>query len=137
MNTVLSSHIARVVLAATIGFATLFGALAAASPTSTNIRAQTIPLSRLLGSESSMARGATSEYTVARRAGGCTNSPDSGGWLTTSGAWVVDAGNNCKVRLEGVNWYGMQTQYYVPAGLDLASFQDVLAEIKSLGFNSV
>jgi endoglucanase len=50
---------------------------------------------------------------------------------------VVDASNQCRIRLEGVNWYGMQTQYYVPAGLDFASYSTVLALIKSLGFNSV
>ena len=99
----------------------------------------------LLGSERSMGVNPGKVAVVSpvaaasagRRSGACTNAPDAGGWLTTSGMWVVDAATNCKIRLEGVNWYGMQTQYYVPAGLDFASYQSILADIKDLGFNSV
>jgi len=109
--------------------------------------AQAQPLNSLslLGSESSMGSApspatmaaALQAHPAVRGSGGCANSPDQEGWLTTDGEWVVDNATGCRVRLEGVNWFGMQTQYYVPAGLDFASYQAVLQLIKNLGFNSI
>jgi endoglucanase len=64
----------------------------------------------------------------------CT--PVLGGWLHTSGAWIVDA-RGCEVHLVSVNWYGMETTNYVPAGLNFQPYKSILAVIKQLGFNSV
>ena len=97
----------------------------------------------LLGSETSMG-SAPPRLTAARKSsrvrhavtGACANAPDYGGWLTTSGTWVVDD-NGCDVRLEGVTWYGMQTQNFVPAGLDFSSIYQIMHLIKQLGFNSI
>ena len=57
-------------------------------------------------------------------------------WLHTSGPWIEDT-NDCHVRLVSVDWYGMDTTNFVPAGLDFQSYKTILAEIKRLGFNSI
>ena len=44
--------------------------------------------------------------------------------------------DGCKVRLAGVTWFGMQTQYFVPGGLDFLSYKAIIDEIAALGFNS-
>ena len=69
--------------------------------------------------------------------GSCHNAPESGQWLSTDGAWITQSPSGCRIRLEGATWYGMQTQYYVPAGLDHLSLRGSLARIKALGFNSI
>jgi endoglucanase len=97
----------------------------------------------ILGSESSMGSApplltAVHERSAVHRrlTGPCANAPDYGGSLTTNGTWVVDD-NGCNVRLEGVTWYGMQTDNFVPAGLDFLSLDQIMHEIKQLGFNSI
>lgn len=65
----------------------------------------------------------------------CAKAP-AYGFLHTQGIWIVDK-NNCKVRLVGVTWFGMQTAAYVPSGLNFLPYQDILVEIKRLGFNSI
>lgn len=65
----------------------------------------------------------------------CAEAPDFS-WLHTRGMWIKDD-HNCKVRLEGVTWYGMESLFHVPAGLDFRSYKHILLEIKDLGFNSV
>ena len=101
-------------------------------------------LDRVLGSESSQGHSpghaAASEsdhgVAVAPSAGdACAGAPHFG-WLHTAGVWIEDD-QNCKVRLIGATWYGMQTTYYVPAGLDFQPYTTILSEIKSLGFNSI
>ena len=67
---------------------------------------------------------------------GTSCTPTLGGWLHTSGAWIVDA-HGCEVHLLSVNWYGMETTDYVPAGLNFQSYKSILALIKQLGFNSI
>ena len=67
---------------------------------------------------------------------GASCTPALNGWLHTSGAWVVDA-QGCEVHLLSVNWYGMETTNYVPAGLNFQPYRTILAEIKQLGFNSI
>ena len=57
-------------------------------------------------------------------------------WLHTTGQWIEDQ-NGCNVRLVSVDWYGMDTTTYAPAGLNLQSYKTILAEIKKLGFNSI
>ena len=106
-------------------------------------RAAGSPMAALsvLGSQTSM--GSASPVTVhipspvRPSAGVCSNGPHSQGWLTTNGAWITDHATGCRVRLEGVTWFGMQTQFYVPAGLDFTSYQNTLKLIENLGFNSI
>ena len=56
--------------------------------------------------------------------------------LHTSGANIVDSNGNT-VRLNAVNWYGTESTDYVVAGLQAASLQSIVNEIKGLGFNAV
>ena len=56
--------------------------------------------------------------------------------LHTSGRFIVDS-NGARVRLNGVNWYGTESPDYVVAGLQAASLQSIVQQIKSLGFNVV
>ena len=65
----------------------------------------------------------------------CAHAP-AYGWLHTDGNWILDE-HGCKVRLVSVDWYGMETTNYVPAGLNFRPYTAILAKIKSLGFNSI
>ena len=56
--------------------------------------------------------------------------------LHTSGRYIVD-NNRARVRLNGVNWYGAESSDYVVAGLQAATLQSIVQQIKSLGFNVV
>src|ERR1039458_251421 len=54
--------------------------------------------------------------------------------LHTAGQYMVDS-NGYRVRLNAFNWYGTESTDYVVAGLQTASLQSIVDEIKSLGFN--
>lgn len=56
--------------------------------------------------------------------------------LHTAGPYIVDS-NGYRVRLNAFNWYGSESTDYVVAGLQKASLQSIVTEIKSLGFNAV
>ena len=56
--------------------------------------------------------------------------------LHTAGQYMVDS-NGYRVRLNAFNWYGTESTDYVVAGLQTASLQSIVDEIKSLGFNAV
>lgn len=56
--------------------------------------------------------------------------------LSTQGAQIVDADGN-PVLLRGVNWFGMETSTHAPHGLWARDYKDMLAQIKSLGYNSI
>jgi endoglucanase len=56
--------------------------------------------------------------------------------LHTSGRFIVDSNGN-RVYLNGVNWYGAESTDFVVAGLQVASLQSIVQQIKSLGFNAV
>lgn len=56
--------------------------------------------------------------------------------LHTSGRFLVDS-NGARVRLNGVNWYGAESTDFVVAGLQVATLQSIVQQIKSLGFNVV
>ncbi len=105
-------------------------------------------LSEILGSDSSMGTNPGSLVPLSRfQASGtsrenasttpnvCAHAPNYG-WLHTSGVWIVDD-KGCKVRLASVTWYGMQTDYFVPAGLDILPYFEIMQRIKALGFNSI
>lgn len=57
-------------------------------------------------------------------------------WLTRDGTKLRDSHGNL-VRLTGVNWFGFETKNLVPFGLWARSYKDILAQIKSTGFNTV
>jgi len=56
--------------------------------------------------------------------------------LHTSGRFIVDS-NGARVHLAGLNWYGFDSSDYVVSGLQAASLQSIVQQIKGMGFNAV
>lgn len=56
--------------------------------------------------------------------------------LSTRGSQIVDAKNRV-VLLRGVNWFGMELKEHAPHGLWVRDYKDMLAQIKSLGYNVI
>ncbi|HAA29603.1 MAG TPA: glycoside hydrolase [Cyanobacteria bacterium UBA8553] len=56
--------------------------------------------------------------------------------LSTKNSKIVDATNR-PVLLRGVNWFGIETQLHAPDGLSSRDYKDMLAQIKSLGYNII
>lgn len=54
----------------------------------------------------------------------------------TRAGQIVDSHGRV-VRLAGVSWWGMETDRFTPLGLDKRPMDDVLAEVRSMGFNVV
>lgn len=59
----------------------------------------------------------------------------SGPWHT-QGSQLLDASNR-PVRIAGINWFGLETTTYAPHGLDKRTYQDMLRQILSLGYNTL
>ena len=62
--------------------------------------------------------------------------PAGAGYWHTSGTRILDV-NDRMVRIAGVSWYGMETSYWVPAGLDYQSYTAIMDRVKSLGYNTI
>lgn len=56
--------------------------------------------------------------------------------LSTRGAKIVDAKGKT-VLLRGVNWFGMETEAHAPNGLWKRDYQEMLSQMKSLGYNVI
>jgi endoglucanase len=56
--------------------------------------------------------------------------------LSTRGAEIVDAKGQA-VLLRGVNWFGIETEMQAPHGLWLRDYKEMLAQIRSLGYNVI
>jgi endoglucanase len=56
--------------------------------------------------------------------------------LHTSGHQILDAAGH-PVRLTSVNWYGFDEKEYVAGGLDHASLETIIGQIRAIGVNSV
>jgi endoglucanase len=56
--------------------------------------------------------------------------------LSTKSSKIVDATGR-PVLLRGVNWFGIETQLHAPDGLSNRDYKDMLAQIKSLGYNMI
>ena len=54
--------------------------------------------------------------------------PAGAGYWHTSGTLILD-GNDRQVRIAGVTWYGMETSYWVPAGLDYQPYTRIMDEL--------
>lgn len=58
------------------------------------------------------------------------------GYWHTNGSQILDS-NNQPVRITGINWFGFETANYVVHGLWTRNYQDMLNQIKGLGYNTV
>ncbi|MEO0535181.1 MAG: glycoside hydrolase family 5 protein [Cyanobacteria bacterium P01_A01_bin.123] len=56
--------------------------------------------------------------------------------LSTRGAQIIDAAG-APILLRGVNWFGLETETHAPHGLWARDYKDMLAQIKSLGYNFI
>jgi len=56
--------------------------------------------------------------------------------LATKGAKIVDATGQ-RVFLRGANWFGIETQMHAPHGLWKRDYKEMLAQLKSLGYNMI
>lgn len=56
--------------------------------------------------------------------------------LSTNASKIVDATGK-QVLLRGVNWFGMETENHVPHGLWARDYKNMLAQIKSVGYNVI
>ena len=58
------------------------------------------------------------------------------GPLHTEGRNLVDSDGHL-VHLTGVNWFGFETETFVPHGLDVRNWRDMLAQMVHVGFNTI
>ena len=58
------------------------------------------------------------------------------GALSTSGNQIVDS-SGTPVQISGVNWFGFETTLGVPHGLYAQSYESMMDQMKSLGFNTI
>ncbi|GAC1445592.1 MAG: hypothetical protein NVSMB52_07230 [Chloroflexota bacterium] len=72
---------------------------------------------------------------VARATGSAPTRPGAGYWHT-SGTRILDA-NDQTVRIAAVTWYGMETSYWVPAGLNFQPYTTIMKTVKTLGYNTI
>ncbi len=56
--------------------------------------------------------------------------------LSTRGAKIVDSRGK-PVLLRGVNWFGIESELHAPHGLWKRDYKEMLAQIKSLGYNVI
>jgi endoglucanase len=56
-------------------------------------------------------------------------------WHTEGSRIVDDSGQT--IRIAGVNWFGMENKFYVPAGLDKQPLSAIVNRIRALGFNTI
>ncbi|MBV9279766.1 MAG: cellulase family glycosylhydrolase, partial [Chloroflexi bacterium] len=62
--------------------------------------------------------------------------PVGAGYWHTAGTRILDAYNR-PVRIAGVTWYGMESSYWVPAGLDQQPYTAIMDQVKKLGYNAI
>jgi len=58
------------------------------------------------------------------------------GFLYSFSGELVDA-SGCEVHLTGVNWFGFETGAFAPHGLGSRNWQNMLDQIKQMGFNTI
>jgi endoglucanase len=59
------------------------------------------------------------------------------GYLSAFHSDLVDATSGCHVSLTGINWFGFETSTFVPHGLGVRNYQDMLNQMAHLGFNTL
>jgi len=58
------------------------------------------------------------------------------GFFSTEGNQIIDADGN-SVKIAGVNWFGMESGRFSPDGLHTRNYQDMMDQMKELGFNTI
>ncbi len=61
---------------------------------------------------------------------------NSTGYWHTNGNKILDAANQ-PVRICGVNWFGLETNTYIPHGLWTRGYQEMMNQMKALGYNTI
>jgi aryl-phospho-beta-D-glucosidase BglC (GH1 family) len=56
--------------------------------------------------------------------------------LSAQGAQIIDA-HGKPILLQGVNWFGLETETHAPHGLWARDYKEMLAQISSLGYNFI
>ncbi|MBP5974970.1 glycoside hydrolase family 5 protein [Brasilonema sp. CT11] len=72
------------------------------------------------------------QFDMARSAAATTIVPP----LSTRGSTIIDAKGRIAL-LRGVNWFGMELKEHTPHGLWVRDYKDMLAQMKSLGYNVI
>jgi aryl-phospho-beta-D-glucosidase BglC (GH1 family) len=62
--------------------------------------------------------------------------PPNAGFLSTDGSRIVDSQGNT-VTLNGLNWFGMETNTYAPHGLWTRSMDSMLDQMATLGYDTL
>lgn len=57
-------------------------------------------------------------------------------WFSTSGNQIVDSAGH-SVQIAGVNWFGFESSNLAPHGLWTRGYQDMMNQMKDLGFNTI
>jgi endoglucanase len=70
------------------------------------------------------------------RATSASPQPLGSGFWHTSGTQVLDSENR-PIRIASLTWYGMETSYWVPAGLDHQPYTRIMDLVKLLGYNAI
>jgi len=73
------------------------------------------------------------QHTITNVSADQAQTPD---YWHTAGNRIVDSAGH-PVRIAAVNWFGMENQWFVPAGLDIQPLDAILTRIKDLGFNTI
>ena len=58
------------------------------------------------------------------------------GYLHTSGRLIVDMRGQ-PVRIAGINWFGLEIPMFAPHGLDVRGCEEMMGQMKQLGFNTI
>jgi endoglucanase len=58
------------------------------------------------------------------------------GFISCTGSEMIDSTPK-PIRLTGVSWYGFETDRSNVYGLDIRNYKDILAEVKTMGFNCI
>ena len=62
--------------------------------------------------------------------------PPAAGYFSTSGSRIIDSQGNT-VYLNGINWFGLETETSSPHGLWTRSMDSMLDQLNSLGYNTL
>jgi len=65
-----------------------------------------------------------------------TLEPSANSYLHTSGRLILDSQRRV-ARIVGINWFGLETHTFAPHGLDVRGCEEMMRQMKQLGFNTI